>query len=55
MLSPSWACKFGDDGADGYVRGEGVAAVLLRLAPAAERNGDLIYATIRGSAGARVR
>ena len=50
MLSPSWACKFGDDGADGYVRGEGVAAVLLRLAPAAERNGDLIYATIRGSA-----
>jgi acyl transferase domain-containing protein len=29
MLSPSYRCKFGDNDADGYVRGEGVGAFLL--------------------------
>ena len=29
MLSPSYRCKFGDESADGYVRGESVGAFLL--------------------------
>ncbi|KAK3277854.1 hypothetical protein CYMTET_14167 [Cymbomonas tetramitiformis] len=55
MLSPSFKCKFGDDSADGYVRGEGVAAALLAVLPTAvdERTpvGEAApYAVLAGSA-----
>lgn len=50
MLSPSGVCRpFGAE-ADGMVMGEGVGAVLLKSLDAAERDGDHIYAVIRGSA-----
>jgi acyl transferase domain-containing protein len=40
--------SFGHD-ADGYLRADGVASVLLKTLPQAERDGDEIYAVIRGS------
>jgi len=47
MLSPSNRCKFGDDSADGYVRGEGCGGMtLLRFDEAARARGDLIYGLI---------
>ncbi len=50
MLSPDGACKTFDRDADGYVRGEGVGAVVLKPLAAAEADGDHIYAVVRGSA-----
>src|SRR5258708_34959859 len=50
MLSPTGRCRSFGDAADGYVPGEGVAAVLLKPRRAAERDGDRIRAVIRGSA-----
>ncbi|MDO5092619.1 MAG: SDR family NAD(P)-dependent oxidoreductase [Propionibacteriaceae bacterium] len=50
MLSPSGVCRPFGAGADGMVMGEGVGAVLLKPLDAAERDGDHIYALIRGSA-----
>ena len=35
--------------ADGYLRADGVASVLLKTLPQAQRDGDAIYAVIRGS------
>ncbi|HEU5103287.1 MAG TPA: beta-ketoacyl synthase N-terminal-like domain-containing protein, partial [Roseiflexaceae bacterium] len=46
-LSPSGTRPFGD-GADGFVMGEGSAAFLLKRLADAERDGDRIYAVIRG-------
>ena len=50
MLSPGGRCKFGDASADGYVRSEGAVLLLLKPYAKAARDGDRIYALIRGSA-----
>ncbi|MBA0052410.1 SDR family NAD(P)-dependent oxidoreductase [Streptomyces sp. AJS327] len=50
MLSPEGRCATFTDSADGYVRGEGVGAVLLKPLDQARRDGDHVYAVIRGSA-----
>ena len=50
MLSVQGRCKTFDKNADGYVRGEGVGAVLLKPLDQAEADGDTIHAVIRGSA-----
>lgn len=50
MLSPDHACKTFDRSADGYVRGEGVGAVLLKPLSRAVADGDHVLAVIRGSA-----
>ncbi|WP_181009456.1 type I polyketide synthase [Streptomyces sp. SM11] len=48
--SPSGRATLFDDDADGYVRGEGGAAVLLRPLADALRDGDRVHAVLRGSA-----
>lgn len=50
MLSPDGACKTFDAGANGYVRGEGVAMLVLKRLSDAEAAHDHIVAVIRGSA-----
>ncbi|MEE1940371.1 SDR family NAD(P)-dependent oxidoreductase [Streptomyces sp. TRM 70361] len=50
MLAADGHCKTFDHRADGYVRGEGVGAVLLKPLSAALRDGDTVYALIRGTA-----
>ena len=47
MLSPSGHCRMWDNRADGYARGEGIAAVFLKPLSKAIRDGDRIEAIIR--------
>jgi acyl transferase domain-containing protein/thioesterase domain-containing protein/acyl carrier protein len=50
MLSHDGHCKAFDASADGFVRAEGVGAVLLKPLSAAQRDGDRTYAVIRATA-----
>ncbi|MCK5664908.1 MAG: type I polyketide synthase, partial [Thiotrichaceae bacterium] len=50
MLSKDGRCKTFDKQANGYVRGEGVGAVLLKPLNQAQADGDTIYAVIKGTA-----
>lgn len=50
MLAKDGRCKTFDNEADGYVRGEGVGAVLLKPLEKAVEDGDIIHAVIKGSA-----
>lgn len=49
LLSSDGLCKTFDAKADGYVRGEGIGVVVLKLLSQAQADGDRIYAVIRGS------
>ncbi|GAX59142.1 beta-ketoacyl synthase [Candidatus Scalindua japonica] len=50
MLAPDGRCKTFDKSANGYVRGEGAGAVLLKPFNKAVEDGDHIYAVIKGNA-----
>jgi len=49
MLAGDGRCKTFDHRADGYVRGEGCAAVFLKRLDLAIADGDAIYAVVKGS------
>jgi hybrid polyketide synthase/nonribosomal peptide synthetase ACE1 len=51
MLSPTGTSKMWDASADGYARGEGIAAVVMKRLSDALRDGDPIEGVIRGTGG----
>jgi acyl transferase domain-containing protein/NAD(P)H-dependent flavin oxidoreductase YrpB (nitropropane dioxygenase family)/NAD(P)-dependent dehydrogenase (short-subunit alcohol dehydrogenase family) len=51
-LSPEGKAKVFDQGADGIVLGEGGVVLVLKRLSDAERDGDRVYAVLRGVAGA---
>ncbi|WP_326718859.1 SDR family NAD(P)-dependent oxidoreductase [Streptomyces sp. NBC_00243] len=50
MLASDGRCKFADASGDGFVRSDGIGAVILKPLKAALADGDRIRAVIRGSA-----
>ncbi|WP_158945017.1 SDR family NAD(P)-dependent oxidoreductase [Granulicella sp. S190] len=50
MLAQDGRCKAFAAGADGYVRSEGIAVLVLKRLEAAEKDGDHIYGLLVGSA-----
>lgn len=50
MLAPDGQCKTFDEAADGYVRAEGCAVLVLKRLADAQRDGDNVLALIRGTA-----
>jgi acyl transferase domain-containing protein len=50
FLSPDARCKTFDHRANGYARGEGAGLLVLKRLSSAERDGDRVYAVIRGTA-----
>ena len=50
MLAPDGQCKTFDAAADGYVRGEGCAVLVLKRLAEAEADGDRILGVVLGSA-----
>src|SRR5690606_10928905 len=50
MLSPGGRCRSFGDGADGYVPGEGVAALVLKPLARARLDGDFVHAVIKATA-----